>query len=173
TLPLFSNHAKDTSEVMPDSNATAGPAENARDQDGEGLEWEVSWQPTSSLRLHGNYSWQDAEDKHSGYAVPEAPGQQFKLGAYWEFSPRWSLNSQVYWVGDRQRAEDDHRAAIDDYTLVNFTLRRRSLLPNLDLSLALRNLLNEDAREPSNGTIAEDYPLESRNIRLELKYLFR
>jgi hypothetical protein len=33
--------------------------------------------------------------------------------------------------------------------------------------------LNEDAREPSNGTIAEDYPLESRNIWLELKYLFR
>lgn len=173
TLTLFTYQAKDMIEFMPDSNATTRTAQNARDQDGEGLEWEVSWQPTPSLRLHGNYSWQDAEDKHSGYAVPEAPGQQFKLGAYWEFSPRWSLNSQVYWVGDRQRAEDDHRAAIDDYTLVNFTLRRRSLLPNLDLSLALRNLLNEDAREPSNGTIAEDYPLESRNIRLELKYLFR
>src|SRR5690606_14174909 len=74
TLTLFTYQAKDMIEFMPDSNATTRTAHNARDQDGEGLEWEVSWQPTPSLRHHGNYSWQDAEDKHSGYAVPEAPG---------------------------------------------------------------------------------------------------
>ncbi len=173
TLTLFTYQATDMIEFMPDARATTRTAQNTRDQDGQGFEWEVGWQPTPNLRLNGNYSWQETEDKQTGLAVPDAPGRQFKLGAYWEFKPSWSLSSQVYWVGDRHRAADDNRAAIDDYALVNLTLRRKNLLPNLDLSLALRNLTNEDAREPSNGTIAEDYPLESRNIWLELKYLFR
>ncbi len=154
-------------------DATTSTAQNARDQDGDGFEWEASWQPIPSLRLNGNYSWQDAKDAQTGLAVADAPGQQFKVGANWEFRPEWSLNSQIYWVGDRQRAAGDERPAIDDYARLNLTLRRKNILPNLDLSIAMRNLTDEDAREPSNGTIADDYPLESRSMWLELKYLFR
>lgn len=173
TLTLFTYQAKDMIEFIPDMGATTSTAQNARDQDGDGFEWEASWQPIPSLRLNGNYSWQDAKDAQSGLAVADAPGQQFKVGANWEFRPEWSLNSQIYWVGDRQRAAGDERPAIDDYALLNLTLRRKNILPNLDLSIAMRNLTDEDAREPSNGTIADDYPLESRSMWLELKYLFR
>ena len=159
-------------EFIPDDSATTSTAQNARDQDGDGFEWELNWQPIPSLRLNGNYSWQDAKDAQTGQAVADAPGQQFKVGANWEFKPQWSINSQIYWVGDRQRAVGDARPAIDDYTLLNLTLRRKNVVPDLDLSIAMRNLTDEDAREPSNGTIADDYPLESRSVWLELKYLF-
>ena len=172
TLTLFTYQAQDMIEFIPDDSATTSTAQNARDQDGDGFEWELNWQPIPSLRLNGNYSWQDAKDAQTGQAVADAPGQQFKVGANWEFKPQWSINSQIYWVGDRQRAVGDTRPAIDDYTLLNLTLRRKNVVPDLDLSIAMRNLTDEDAREPSNGAIADDYPLESRSVWLELKYLF-
>lgn len=173
TLTVFTYKAQDMIEFIPDEGATTRTAQNARDQNGEGFEWEINWKPTTNLRLSGNYSWQDAKDKQSGVAVADAPGQQFKINANWEFKPEWSMYGQMSWVGDRQRAAGDDRREIRDYTLLNLTLRRKNIFPNLDASLALRNLTNEDAREPSDGTIADDYPLESRHLWLELNYLFR
>lgn len=79
---------------------------------------------------------------------------------------------QANHVADRARAQLDLRKPIADYTLVNLTLRRVNVLPNLDLAVALRNVTDEDAREPSSGEIADDYPLESRSAWLELQYRF-
>lgn len=173
TLTLFAYEARDMIEFIPDENATTSTAQNARDIDGKGFEWEFNWNPAPRWRVSGNYSWQDAQDNDTSMAVADAPGQQFMLTANWEFRPDWSLNSQVNWVGDRQRASGDIRPDIADYTLIGATLRRQNLFPNLDVSVAVRNMTDEDAREPSNGLIAEDYPLESRSAWLELKYLFK
>lgn len=173
TLTLFSYQAKDMIEFITDEGTTTSTAQNARDLDGEGFEWEITWKPTPQLRLGGNYSWQDARDAKNDTPVADAPGQQFKLNANWEFKTNWSLNGQVYWVGDRQRAPTDARPQIDDYSLINFTLQRKNILPNLSASIALRNATNEDAREPSSTTIADDYPLETRSAWIALEYVFK
>lgn len=171
-LTLFEYRAKDMIEFIQDENATTKTADNARDQDGRGFELELNWKPSSALYFSSSYSQQDARDAYTDWVIPDAPGQQLKANINWEFSPRWFVHGQLNWVGDRQRAAADLRTDISDYTLVNVTLRRKNITPNLDASLALRNLTDEDAREPSSGEIADDYPLESRSIWLELRYRF-
>lgn len=172
SLTLFEYEAEDMIEFIPDENSTTKTANNARDQNGQGFELELNWKPSSTLYFSSSYSQQDARDSFTNTAIPDAPGQQFKANVNWEFLPRWFVHGQLNRVGDRQRAATDVRADISDYTLVNVTLRRKNITPNLDASLALRNLTDEDAREPSSGEIADDYPLESRSIWLELRYRF-
>jgi iron complex outermembrane receptor protein len=173
TLTLFNYKAKDMIEYLPDQSTTTKTAQNARTQDGKGFEWEVNWKPLPKLRLSSSYSMQQSKDRKTKTDVPDAPGDQVKLNANWEFYSNWFLNSQVEWVGDRNRAAGDARKPVDDYTLVNFTLRRNNIVPDLDIAFAVQNAMDADAREPSSGVIAEDYPLESRSAWIELTYSFR
>jgi len=172
TLTLFQYQAKGMIEFLPDTNAASATkiAKNARDQDGKGFEFEVIWKPTAQLHLSSSYSLQDAEDRRLDTEIPDAPGEQLKLNANWEFVSNWYLNSQLDWIGNRKRAQGDTRAEIADYTMLNFTLHRKNILPDLDVSLAIRNATDEDAREPSSGEIPHDYPLASRSFLIELKY---
>lgn len=172
-ITLFTYQAKDMIDFIPDEFATTKTAQNALNQNGKGLEWEINWRPLPQLQVSSSYAWQDAENVSTKKTIVDAPGQQFKLNANWEIVPRWHLNTQLNWVGDRQRSSGDLRPAIADYTLLNFTLHRKQILRDLDLSFAIRNATNEDAREPSSGTIPDDYPLESRSAWLGFTYTFR
>lgn len=172
TLSLFRYKAKDLIEFVPDTGATTTTAQNARDQEGYGFEWELDWKALRDLRLKANYAWQHSEDSDSGIDIHDAPGQQFYISANWQFTPQWFLNSQLNWVGDRKRAAGDTRPEIDDYTLVNLSIRRENIAPNLDMTLRAVNLFDEDAYEPSNGVIPDDYPIEGRSVWLQLSYRF-
>jgi outer membrane receptor for ferrienterochelin and colicins len=171
-VTFFTYQAMDMIEFIPDEFATTKTAQNALNQHGKGVEWEVNWKPWPQLQVGSSYAWQDAENADTKHAIADAPGQQFKLNANWEISPRWQLNSQLNWVGDRQRAAGDSRPNIADYTLLNFTLHRKQLVRGMDLSFALRNATDENAREPSSISIPDDYPLESRSAWLGLTYTF-
>ncbi len=170
SVTFYTYKASDMIEFIQDRFATTKTAQNARDQDGKGVELEFNWKADSHLLITGNYAYQAAEDASSGAAVADAPGQQIMLAANWEFMSQWSFYPQVFWIGDRQRNSLDVRAPIADYTLVNLNLVRRNLLPRLDASLSLRNLADADAREPSSGEIPADYPLEGRSLMFELRY---
>ncbi|MGB0204041.1 MAG: TonB-dependent receptor plug domain-containing protein [Neptuniibacter sp.] len=172
TLSLFNYKAKDLIEYVPDTGATTITAQNARDQEGYGFEWEADWKASRDLRIKANYAWQKSEDSNTGQDIHDAPGQQFYITANWKFSSQWALNSQLNWVGDRKRAAGDTRPEIDDYTLVNLSLRRENITPNLDMTLSALNLFDEDAYEPSNGVIPDDYPMEGRSVWLQLSYRF-
>lgn len=173
TLTLFDYQAKDMIDFMPDLNASTKTARNARNQDGKGFEWELSWKPIPELRFSSSYSLQNATDVNAHTPIPDAPQHQIKLNADWQFCPDWFINSQLYWVGDRKRTQTDTRPDIANYTLLNLTLRRKNILPDMDLSFAVRNAANANAREPSSGEIPNDYPLESRSAWLEVSYRFR
>lgn len=173
TLTLFRYQSNDMIEFMADANGVTKTSQNARDQDGKGYELEFSWKPIQQFRVSSSYSVEDATDAKTGAAVPDAPGHQVKLNADWEFYKNWFFNTQVDWVADRERAASDKRSQIANFTWINFTLRAKDILPSLDLSLAVRNAADADAREPSSGRIAKDYPLESRSGWVELKYSFK
>jgi outer membrane receptor for ferrienterochelin and colicins len=172
TLTLFSYEAKEMIDFVSDLNASTKTAQNVRDQDGDGFELELSWKPISQLRLSSSYSLQDSVDTKTNAVVPDAPEHQIKFNADWEFYHNWFINTQLDRVSDRHRAVGDNRGAVDDYTWVNVTLRAKDILPSLDFSLAVRNATDADAREPSSGRIAQDYPLETRSAWVELKYQF-
>lgn len=175
TLTIFTYQARDMIDFVADENAGVGTkiAKNKNAQDGRGFEFEFNWKPSNRLQLSTSYSMQNAKDTETDKAIPDAPGQQFKANINWMPTLNWSLNSQLNWVGERERALGDSRPDVADYTLLNFTLNRKNILPDLNLSLAVRNAADADAREPSSGNIKDDYPLESRSFWLGLTYAIK
>ncbi|EDN71865.1 conserved hypothetical protein [Beggiatoa sp. SS] len=98
----------------------------------------------------------------------------------WLVYPNWYLNTQLNWIADRKRAFGDPRTALDDYTTVNLTLRRKEIREgHWNFAMGVRNLFDIDSREPSVGpgqdgiiTIPHDLPLAGRNYFMELRYRF-
>ncbi|MBE9570498.1 MAG: TonB-dependent receptor [Proteobacteria bacterium] len=172
TLNLFGYRANGLIEYVPSGGGTR-TAQNDRDQKGYGFELEAKWKATNTIEITGNYAWQYSVDRETEARIPDAPSQQAFLNMNWKFFPKWSLYSQVNWVGNRYRMASDARAEIDDYVLVDMTLHRQKIMNHLDLTVAARNIFDEEAREPSDGIkITDDYPLEGRSLWCELRYRF-
>lgn len=169
-LSLFAYRAQDLIEFVADPNGTTFTARNARDQEGHGFELEMDWKASETVRLRGNYAWHHAEDRKTDQRIADAPAQQAYLRADWKFLSDWTLSPQATWVGDRVRAAGDRRPEIDDYTLVDLTLRRSHLFKTLEVAASLRNLFDEEAREPSSGIIPDDYSLAGRSVWVELSF---
>ncbi len=172
TISIYHYSARDMIEFVADEGETTSTAQNARDQKGRGAEWELVWTATSNLRVKANYSLSRSEDKSLKQDIPDAPNKQFTGQALWRIDDGWSLNALINWVGDRKRADGDGRDAIDDYTSLDLTLRKKNILRNFDISIAIRNVFDDDRREPSSGVIVDDYPLASRSTWIELGYSF-
>jgi outer membrane receptor for ferrienterochelin and colicins len=85
-------------------------------------------------------------------------------------SADWTVSSQIFYVADRKRRSLDLRDEIADYSLWNLTLEHRNLIPGMNLSFSMHNLLDKEIREPSTGEIPEDYPMESRSLWLGLGF---
>lgn len=152
-------------------------AQNAGEQTGHGLEFEARWQATNKLELIGNLAWQKSEDKNLNKDAANSPEKQVYIQADWEFLPHWFMNVQANWVMDRNRASGDPRSDIDNYALVDLTLRRKSLWNNIDVALIVKNLFDEDAREPTQNSdfgplIYDDLPLAGQTVMGEIRYRF-
>ena len=179
-LNIFSYDIDDLIEFVPDATGTTATAQNAGGQRGHGLELEASWKVRRNVTLWGNFAWQQPENKQTDTRVADVPGHQIYLGLDWDFAPQWSLNGQINHVADRQRIPADPRPDLNDYTTVDLTLQRNEALRGLDLALSIRNLFDEDVREPSPGdpaypqgsAIPGDYPGEGRSLYAELRYQF-
>lgn len=163
-LSIFTYQAKKLIDYLPDANGVTKTAQNANDQNGYGFELEANWKQSNKLNLSASYAWQHSEDADTGHRVADAPGQQLTLAADWKFLPDWLLHPQLNWVADRHREFGDTRPKIDDYVLVDLSLRRTDLWGHFELTLVARNLFDEDAREPSRSVIPDDFPLEGRSL---------
>ncbi|MBU0730870.1 MAG: TonB-dependent receptor [Proteobacteria bacterium] len=155
-----------------DKDQTPPTSENNRDQDGYGFELETEWDVTDTLTLRTDFAYQRSKDKATNSIVADAPAMQFHLNPHWAFLPEWSIDMQFYWIADRHRASTDTRPEINDYQLVHLTLTRKNILNQMDFSLSGRNIFDEDARIPSDGSVPNDYPQEGRSIYGELRLNF-
>lgn len=174
-LNLFIHDIEGLIEYVPDpAPATTRTAQNLSNQEGYGFEAEMDWEITDQLQLRANMAYQRSKNKETDALVADAPAWEFYLNPHWQFAPGWSLDGQYFWIGDRQRATGDNRPAIEDYQLINLTLRRKGIAKRWDVALAVRNLLDEDIREPSPnpGLIPNDYPMESRAFYGEVRLQF-
>jgi len=154
-------------------------AQNAGEQTGHGVEFEVTWQALRDLELTGNFSWQKSEDKNLDEDAAYSPEKQLYMAANWQPAELWNINVQANWVMDRNRASgaDDFRSDVNNYALVDLTVRRKSLWNHVDISLIVKNLFDEDAREPSLAgglgspvPIENDLPLAGQQILGEIRY---
>jgi iron complex outermembrane receptor protein len=170
TLNVFYYEINDLIKFGTEDNPIV--AQNVGGQEGYGLEWEFDWALAKTFSILANYAFQRAEqDSHD---AGHAPTHQVFLQSRWEVIPKWFLNLQISSIMDRKRVENDSREQIEDYTMVDFILRGDKFVNGLTAELALRNLFDEDAREPSpvDSFIPNDYPLPGRSINASVKYDF-
>ena len=89
-----------------------------------------------------------------------------------------TLSAVANYVADRRRAVGDTRKDIDDNKTIDLVLRSHQPIGGFNVSLSARNVLDNDAREPSTSQdvkipeIPDDYPLDGRSINLEFEYHF-
>jgi outer membrane receptor protein involved in Fe transport len=170
-LNLYWYLYQDIIRFVPDPSG-ARTARNSGDQTGYGLEFESTWDITDTLRLYANYAFQKSIDDSVDADVGFAPTHQVYARADWRFLPKWNLDTQFNWVGDRKRSFGDLRPPVNDYTTLDLTLRGSDLFHGLGVSLAVKNLFDTNTREPSlpPGLIPNDLPLSGRNYYFELRY---
>ncbi|MCP4696142.1 MAG: TonB-dependent receptor [Gammaproteobacteria bacterium] len=177
---LFTYKWKDAIIVLPDAN-NAPIAQNAGTQEAYGLEFEARWKPGKNFSLVSNYAFHDATDKLNDDNAGNAPRHSVHLRANWRFMPDWRLNIQTDWIGGRKRVAGDSRPELDDYITADLNLRYKKNRKNSwTFVLGVRNLFDEEAREPSPGPdangaigIPRDLPLAGRRYFGEIRYHFR
>ena len=168
SMNLFYYEMKDIIRFNPTT------ANNTGKQTGHGLEAEINWKATDKWSVYANYAYQSSEDKDTDSEVADVPQQQIYLRTHYELTSIWSINSQLNHVRDRKRASTDLRSAIDDYTVVDLTLRAKEFAPGFEFALSARNLFDESVKEPSlaPGAIPNDLPLAGRGVFVELRKSF-
>jgi len=178
-LNLFTYKWQDAVRFISDPISGLDSIQNAGKQTGHGFEVETRWLMTKNVSLLANYGYQhavDENDRDPGFA----PHQTGYLRTDWLVYPNWYLNTQLNWIADRKRKFGDPRPALDDYTTVDLTLRRKDIREgHWNFAMGVRNLFDADAREQSSGPdeaniigIPNDLPLAGRNYFMELRYRF-
>jgi iron complex outermembrane receptor protein len=161
--------AKDLISYTATSDRTSMVAQNRDQQDGYGFEYESKWKPSDAWQLGAAFSWQHSKVQNADATVPDAPGRLLTTSLLWKPQYDWSVYCSTNSVMNRVRATGDARGNIANYTFVNLTVRKR-LSKSVVFATAVRNMFNAVGLEPSNGTIAGDYPLAGRSIFAELSY---
>ena len=132
----------------------------------------MSYDINEQVNLSGNYAYVNATYEDTKANVEDiAPHQVFTQLEY-KSAEKWNINTQLFYFSERQRVATDTRDASAQASIVNLTIEKKDMLNDLDAVIAVRNLFDSDYREPSDGKIAEDYPMEGFNIYAELKYRF-
>lgn len=170
-LSLFKFNAKDLVEFVFEPEINGSVAQNIGQKDGKGGEVTFKWKPVSNIFINAHYSFISLSDG-AGNKQAGIPEKMAYLSINWKFSEQWSWHIDGKVIGKRLREMGDERKDLAGYTWLTSKLERRDILPNLTASLTLNNLLNADAREPSNASIPDDYPLHGRQLMVEFDYTF-
>jgi len=172
-LSLFYYEMDDTIEVV------SAKYENIEGQRAYGFELEAEWNVTSQLELRSSFAWQHAERKDGGSRVPKAPGRELHFAANWEFMPDWTIDTQVNWIGGRKRPAGESRDKLDNFTIVDLTLRKTTQNRSWEFAVSAKNLFDKQSFEwgdnPPNafGAVLGDYELQGRSVYAEVSYHFR
>jgi iron complex outermembrane receptor protein len=168
-LNLFRYEWDDIIRLVPDGGGS-NTAQNGGEQEGYGFEFEFDWKVRRTLNVLGNFAHQDSEDQTTREDAGNAPENQFYVRTDWEFLPGWHVSPQWNFVLDRKRPPGDTRSDIDDYDMLDLTLRHKSYNGRWEFALSGRNVLNKRAFEPASTSIPGDLPLARRAYFGELRF---
>lgn len=174
---LFYYEIDDLINAEPIEGPVGTRYENSGKRRGYGGEFELRKTITNSLSTVGNYAFQRSEERSTDSRVGEAPEHQVYARLEWDVLTDWQLNTQINWVGEQYRRPGDNRDPVDDYTTIDLTLLANRVWRDIDVSLTVRNLLDEDARSPSpfadpSPAVPGDFPLAGRQVLGEVSYRF-
>ncbi|WP_292937367.1 TonB-dependent receptor [Noviherbaspirillum sp.] len=172
-LNFFRYDMSDIIRTVPNGlPGTGSTYNNTGGQHGSGMELEVEWDYSRSLRVTGNYSYQKSIDESTGQDAGYAPHHHFYLRGDWRYTSGWLASAQINRVMDRKRTAGDIRPPVPDYTMVDVTVRSNAGSAPWTFSASVRNLFNATVLEPSlaPGTIRYDLPMAPRAFWLQLVY---
>lgn len=170
-ITFFSYKADKLVGFVINTASGAKKPENVGKQEAVGLEWEFQWRPLKSIDLSGNYSYTDSDDGNNN----DTRNYAKQLAAFiinWYPTEHIHTNITSNWVKDRERPDGDIRAEIKDYTLVTAKVSYGGLASGIEVSASVNNLLDDDIRHPSDGTIPDDFPQAGRQWLAEIVYRF-
>ena len=147
TASIFTYEIND--QIVYVSSGGVPQARNVGKQEGSGFELEMQWSATDPLDIVANYAFQKPKDKTNSSDAPDSPQQQVYLEANWRFISAWSLNVQANRVMQRSRSYNDKRPEVDDYTMVDFAIRKTDIADHWDVTGRVYNVFDVDAYEPS------------------------
>jgi iron complex outermembrane receptor protein len=169
---LFDYKATDLIVTVADeAPATTKTYQNARNQDGKGVEIEFNWQLTNDISWDNSFSYQDIQDAATGRKIADIPTKQFYTDLRIQISESLKITAQVNHIMDRKRTVGDARDELDNFTLVNLTAIYQ-VNNHLNFRLTAKNLFDENYYEGTDGRIADDLPMEGRAIYGMLDYSF-
>ncbi len=173
TANLYRYQMHDIIRTVPNAVVGTGTTyQNTGGQDGRGLEMEVNWSPSRTLRVTANASWQRSIDETNDRDAGYAPRQLYYARADWQFIPGQLISVQANRVADRRRAVGDARAPIADYNTVDLSWSMPGNR-NWGFAASVRNLFNADIREPSQApglALPNDLPMAPRALWLQVTY---
>jgi iron complex outermembrane receptor protein len=168
-LNLFHYHQTDLIDDITGPGETVGTFANTGEHTVQGIELEAKWQLAENLRISGNYTIRRQDDGE--FIAIGQPKQDAYLRGDWNFLNQWNWNLQFNWIGERERRQNDSRSSLDDYLVVDTTLRYL-VADNWEFAASIRNLFDEDARAYTSQNIPDDLPLPERNLYAEIRYKF-
>lgn len=166
---MYEYAAENLIEFVTDEESGTQVAQNIGEQKGKGFELSGQWRGIDDLSLEFNYSFLDCEDG-AGNNCGDMPGKMANLISHWTPGSKVHFYLGAKWLAGFDRPPGDERPEIDDYFWISSKLEYR--FDRLSISLNAENLLDEDARAPSNGSIREDFPLHGRKLLVETKWIF-
>lgn len=153
--------------------------ENTGHQNGHGMEFEAEWELSKTLRLSGNYAYQESTDEATGEDAGNSPHHHVYARADWRFTPGWSLHSQVNWISKRMRVAGDPRDDLPGYETMDLTLKTDMGTRAWSFTMSVRNLFDKDVREPSpfdsvggRVLLPNDFPMPGRSVYAQASYRF-
>jgi iron complex outermembrane receptor protein len=178
-LNLFHYDAADLIDLVRNPAGT-GTFQNSGTESGNGFEFETKWKAMRNMTLTTTYSFVNTSLEPGGGPAGNYPKHMAYFRTDWGFLPNWSLENQIFFVGQQDRVASDPRSPLKSYTTVDLTLRRNAIFRKLNAALSLRNIFDADVREPSPGpgpnattaAIPNDLPQEGRNVYGELSVRF-
>lgn len=153
-------------------NATVGTGSTFRNfgkQDGRGVELEVVYDVSRTLRVSGNYAYQRNIDLTNGVDAGNVPRNHLFAKAEWRLSDGWTLSPQFNLVTDRKRPFGDTRPPTPNYKTLDISLKTTKI-KKIDVTATIRNLFNTDVREPGSTLIPNDLPLPKRSFYVQVIY---
>lgn len=173
-MSVFHYEMHDIIRLVPKAVPGTGSVyQNTGDQSGKGMELEVLWDASRSLRLSGHYAYQRSIDRATGSDAGYAPRTHAYGRADWRFRSGWLLSGQVNRIAHRERVVGDNRPPVPNYTTVDLTLRTEQRKDSWSFATSVRNLFNANVREPSLApglAIPNDLPMAPRAIYFQLAY---
>ena len=136
-----------------------------------GAEAELEGRWAFGLRARASYAYALAVDDQTGQRLANSPRHLAKLQLTAPlYPPKVNLGLEVLGASAVQSAAGDR---VPGRVVVNLTLNARDLIHNLDVSLGIANLLNQQFYDPVAPGFAQDLiPLDGRTFRLKATYRF-